>query len=126
MNLPKIETLEFVRSMEHLSGPPGPNRDVTWFLVYTGVLFFCVGSAGYHSILFTNMLEKIPRPPTPRESSSKMNSVVAAGRVKEIGGTRLHLWGSKDLGVETPQGWQPALRDILEKQVITQVLAACN
>lgn len=126
MNLPKIEKLEFVRSMEHMSGLPGPDRDVTWFLVYTGVLFFCVGSAGYHAILFTNMLEKIPRPPAPRETTSKMNSVVAAGRVKEIGGACLHLWGSKDLGVTTPPGWYPTLKRILEEQVVPQVLAASN
>lgn len=121
--MPKIENLEFVRSLEHISGPPGPDRDVTWFLVYTGGLFFCVGGVGYHSLLFANTQEKIPTPPAPRERTSKMNSVVAAGRVKGIAGARLHLWESKDLGVTTPSDWWPDLKKILEEQVVPQVLA---
>jgi hypothetical protein len=124
MILPKIEKLEFVRSLEHLSGPPGPDRDLTWFLVYTGTLYFCVGGAGMHGMLFAEMQENIPSPPAPREGLSKMNSVAAAGRIKEMKGARLHLWGSKDLGVTTPSDWYPTLKKILEEQVIPQVLAA--
>lgn len=124
--MPEIKALEFVRSTERVSGPPSSNQDITWFLVYTGTLFFCVGGAGMHSFLFTDMHEKIPTPCSPRETMSKMNSVVAAGRIKEIRGARLHLWGSKDLGVTTPEEWKPTIQDVLVNRVLPQVFAAAN
>lgn len=121
--MPEVRSLEFVRSTDSVAGRPGSNPDVTWFLTYTGTLFFCLGGAGMHSFLFSDVYEKIPKPPAPREVMSKMNSVVAAGRIKEIKGARLHLWGSKNLDVLTPEEWKPALKNILEGQVLPPVLA---
>lgn len=120
VDLPKIESLEYVQSRRATF--QNPVFDITWILTYTGTLFFCVGGAGHHGWLFGEKMEVIPKPPPPNEWKSKMNSVVAAGRIKDVEGERLHLWGSKDLVVQTPQDWRPTLKKILEEQVIPQVL----
>jgi hypothetical protein len=121
--LPEVKCLEFVRSTDRIADADDPNPDVTWFLVYTGTLFFCKGGAGVHTTLFHDVYEKIPQPAPPREGFSKTSSIVAAGRIKEIKGARLHLWGSKNLGVATPQDWWPVLKKILDEQAVPQVLA---
>ncbi len=121
-DLPKVERFDYVKSPVRIE----PVFDITWFLTYTGTLFFCVGGAGYHELLCEQKMEAIPKPPAPHESSSKKKSIVAAGRIKDVQGVefkRHHLWGSGYLNVETPRDWRPALQEILEQQVIPQVIA---
>lgn len=123
--LPKVEPFEYVHSAE--AALRNPVFDITWFLTYTGTLFFCVGGAGHHEWLLDEKMEVVPKPLPPHEQSSKKKSIVAAGRIKDVQGVefkRHHLWGSKDLAVETPRDWRLALQEILEEQVIPQVMAA--
>ncbi|MEN9338157.1 MAG: hypothetical protein RIQ41_471 [Candidatus Parcubacteria bacterium] len=122
--MPKVETFEYVTSRRATFRDPV--FDITWFLTYTGTLFFCVGGAGLHEWLLHEKVEAIPKPPPPHESSSKKKSIVAAGRIKDVQGVewkRHYLWGSTFIGVETPRDWRPALQEILEQQVIPQVIA---